>query len=66
VEVLIHGAGRPVRHSGKTDDTGAAQFDFELPRLRPEGGEMVIRAGGIGGVGELRFRLKPRAKPPAE
>lgn len=65
VEVTLTGAEKPLRHTGRSDSTGRAQFDFPMPRLGPGGGEMVIRAAGVGGVGELRFHLKPRAKAPA-
>lgn len=60
VEVLLEGAKPPFRMQAGTDPRGRVSLAFPMPRLGPNGGELVIRATGPAGRDELRFRLKPK------
>ncbi len=64
VDVSFEGAGPTVRLQAGTDPRGRVALTFPLPKLGPEGGQLVIRASGPAGQDELRYRLKPKTRQP--
>lgn len=64
VDVSFEGAEPTVRLQAGTDPRGRVALTFPLPKLSPEGGQLVIRASGPAGQDELRFRLKPKTQQP--
>jgi len=64
VDVSFEGAEPTVRLQAGTDPRGRVALTFPLPKLGPEGGQLVIRASGPAGQDELRFRLKPKTRQP--
>lgn len=65
VEVSLEGAPRPLKFQITTDARGLAELNFPMPRLGPNGAELVIRASGPSGLDESRYSLRPKARPPA-
>lgn len=65
VEVIFEGAQRPVQFMAMTDATGRAEMSFPIPRPGPGGAQLIIRAVSPAGEDEIRYSLRPKAKPPA-
>lgn len=63
IQVTVTGAKGPVDFAAKTDDEGHAELAFPLPRMGPGGTDLVIRAKSPAGEDEIRYSLKPRARP---
>lgn len=63
IQVSLSGAQGPVNFSGKTGRDGRAELAFPLPRLGPGGTDLVIRASCPAGEDEIRYSLRPRARP---
>jgi hypothetical protein len=63
IQVTVTGAQGPVEFAGKTDHAGHADLVFPLPRMGPGGTDLVIRAKGPAGEDEIRYSLKPKARP---
>jgi hypothetical protein len=62
VEVTLEGVEPATRMQAGTDPRGRVSLTFPMPKIGPEGGQLVIRASGAVGQDELRYRLKPRAR----
>ncbi len=65
VMAKIDGISGPVNFSALTDAQGRAEIAFPLPRMGPGGANLVIHATGMAGDDEIKYSLKPRAKPVA-
>jgi hypothetical protein len=65
VEVIFEGAQRPVQFMTMTDANGRAEMNFPIPRPGPGGAQLIIRAVSPAGEDEIRYALRPKAKPPA-
>ncbi|MCL4522721.1 MAG: hypothetical protein M1453_02310 [Acidobacteria bacterium] len=65
IQVTVTGAQGPVEFGGKTDHAGHADLVFPLPRMGPGGTDLVIRAKSAAGEDEIRYSLKPKARPTA-
>lgn len=63
IQVTVSGAQGPVEFSCKTDSAGRAELAFPLPRMGPGGTDLVIRAKSSEGEDEIRYSLKPKARP---
>ena len=63
IHVTVTGAKGPVEFSVKTDHAGHAELAFPLPRTGPGGTELVIRVKSSAGEDEIRYSLKPKARP---
>ncbi len=63
IQVIVTGAKGPVEFAVKTDGAGHAELVFPLPRMGPGGTELVIRAKTPTGEDEIRYSLKPKARP---
>lgn len=63
IQVTVAGAQGPVEFAAKTDSTGHAELCFPLPRMGPGGTDLVIRATSAAGDDEIRYSLKPKARP---
>ncbi|HEV8383838.1 MAG TPA: hypothetical protein VGQ11_03125 [Candidatus Acidoferrales bacterium] len=63
IQVAVAGAKGPVNFAAKTDSDGRADLTFPLPRMGPGGTELVIRAKSSAGEDEIRYSLKPKARP---
>ncbi len=63
IRVTVTGAKGPVEFAVKTDSAGCAELAFPLPRTGPGGTDLVIRAKSPAGEDEIRYALKPRARP---
>jgi hypothetical protein len=63
IQVTVTGAKGPVEFSCKTDSAGHADLVFPLPRMGPGGTDLVIRAKSSAGEDEIRYSLKPKARP---
>ena len=61
--VTVTGIKGPVDFAVTTDSEGHAELSFPLPRLGPGGTDLVIRAKSPSGEDEIRYSLKPRARP---
>ena len=61
VEVTLEGVEPAMRVQAGTDSRGRVSVTFPMPKVGPDGGQLVIRASGTVGQDELRYRLK--AKP---
>jgi len=66
VEAFIEGgAGAPETHFAHTDADGHTSVQFPFPALaEPDLAALVIRAQSAGGLGELRYQLKPKRTNP--
>lgn len=66
VEAFIEGgAGSPESHVAHTDSDGRTSVQFPFPALaEPDLAALVIRAQSSGGLGELRYQLKPKRATP--
>jgi len=64
VDVSFEGVDPPMRLQAGTDPRGRVALTFPLPKLGPDGGQLIIRAAGPAGQDELRYRLKPKARQP--
>jgi hypothetical protein len=62
VEVTLEGVEPSMCMQAGTDPRGRVWVTFPMPKIGPEGGQLVIRAFGAVGQDELRYRLKPRAR----
>ncbi len=60
IEVVLEGAEPPFRIQAGSDPQGRVSLVFPMPKLRPGGGELIIRASGVAGKDEVRYRLKPK------
>ncbi len=65
IHVTVTGAKGPVEFAGKTDGAGHAELSFPLPRMGPGGTDLLIRAKSSTGEDEIRYSLKPKARPTA-
>ncbi len=65
VEVSFEGTQRPVQFMTMTDANGRAEMNFTIPRPGPGGAQLIIRAVSPAGEDEIRYALRPKAKPPA-
>jgi hypothetical protein len=65
IQVTVTGAQGPVEFAGKSDSEGHAEIVFPLPRMGPGGTDLLIRAKSPAGEDEIRYSLKPKARPPA-
>jgi hypothetical protein len=63
IQVTVTGAQGAVEFSCKTDGAGNAELVFPLPRMGPGGTDLVIRAKSSTGEDEIRYSLKPKARP---
>ena len=63
IQVTVTGAKGPVEFAGKTDSAGHVVLSFPLPRMGPGGTDLVIRAKSSAGEDEIRYSLKPKARP---
>lgn len=63
VQVSLEGISGPVNFAGATDAQGRATLSFPMPRLGPGGTELVIRAASGGAEDEIRYSLRPKARP---
>ncbi len=63
IEVTLEGAQGPARFAAFTNSRGCAELSFPLPRLGPAGVALVIRASGSAGEDEIRYQLRPKARP---
>ena len=61
VEVVLDGAEPPFRIQAGADPLGRVSLVFPMPRIGPEGGELIIRASGAAGRDEVRYRLRAKA-----
>jgi hypothetical protein len=60
VEVVLEGAEPPFRIQAGSDPHGRVSLVFPMPKLGAAGGELVIRASGVAGRDEIRYRLKAK------
>jgi hypothetical protein len=60
VEVVLEGSEPPFRIQAGSDPHGRVSLVFPMPKLSAAGGELVIRASGVAGRDEVRYRLKAR------
>ncbi len=60
VEVVLEGSEPPFRIQAGSDPLGRVSLVFPMPKLGPAGGELVIRASGVAGRDEIRYRLKAK------
>lgn len=60
VEVVLEGAEPPFRIQAGSDPHGRVSLVFPMPKLGAAGGELIIRASGVVGRDEVRYRLKPK------
>jgi len=65
IHVTVTGAKGPVEFTTATDGAGHAELSFPLPRMGPGGTDLVIRANSSAGEDEIRYSLKPKARPTA-
>ncbi|MBI1738991.1 MAG: hypothetical protein HYR58_07065 [Acidobacteria bacterium] len=63
IQVTVTGAQGPVEFTGKTNNAGHADLVFPLPRMGPGGTDLLIRAKSSAGEDEIRYSLKPKARP---
>lgn len=63
IQVTVTGAKGPVSFTVKTDSAGRAELAFPLPRMGPGGTDLAIRAKSAAGEDEIRYSLKPKARP---
>ena len=63
IHVTVTGAKGPVEFTTITDSAGHAELAFPLPRMGPGGTDLVIRAKSSAGEDEIRYSLKPKARP---
>ena len=63
IHVTVTGAKGPVEFTTMTDSAGHAELSFPLPRMGPGGTDLVIRAKCPAGEDEIRYSLKPKARP---
>ncbi len=63
IQVTVTGAKGPVEFNTITDGAGHAEFSFPLSRMGPGGTDLVIRAKSSAGEDEIRYSLKPKARP---
>lgn len=63
IQITVTGMKGPVEFTVKTDSAGRAELAFPLPRMGPGGTDLVIRAKSPAGEDEIRYSLKPRARP---
>jgi hypothetical protein len=63
IQVTMTGAKGPVEFTIMTDSAGHAELSFPLPRMGPGGTDLVIRAKSATGEDEIRYSLKPKARP---
>jgi hypothetical protein len=63
IQVTVTGAQGPMEFASKTDGEGHAELAFPLPRMGPGGTDLVIRAKSPAGEDEIRYSLKPKARP---
>ncbi|HEV3220402.1 MAG TPA: hypothetical protein VGZ48_11570 [Candidatus Acidoferrales bacterium] len=60
IEVVLEGAEPPFRLQAGSDPQGRVSLVFPMPKLGAAGAELVIRASGVAGRDEVRYRLKPK------
>jgi hypothetical protein len=60
IEVVLEGAEPPFRIQAGSDPHGRVSLVFPMPKLGAAGGELVIRASGVAGTDEVRYRLKAK------
>lgn len=61
VTVMVRGAeGGPFTTSGKTDSAGLVAMEFPMPRLGPDGGELVIQATAGIATDEIKFAMRKK------
>lgn len=63
VQVSLEGWSGPVCFARATDAQGRATLSFPMPRLGPGGTELVIRAASANAEDEIRYSLRPKARP---
>lgn len=63
VQVSLEGISGPVNFAGTTDAQGRATLTFPMPRLGPGGTEVIIRGTAGGAEDEIRYSLRPKARP---
>jgi hypothetical protein len=63
IHVTVTGAKGPVEFTTMTDSAGHAELSFPLPRMGPGGTDLVIRAKSSAEEDEIRYSLKPKARP---
>ncbi len=63
VEVLFEGCDPQISMRAGTDPRGRVALTFPLPKLGPDGGQLVI-GRRPGWQDELRYRLKPKLRQP--
>ncbi|MBI3405003.1 MAG: hypothetical protein HY046_06055 [Acidobacteria bacterium] len=63
VMAKMEGISGQVNFSALTDHEGHAEIVFPLPRMGPGGSELIIHATGMAGDDEIKYSLKPKAKP---
>lgn len=63
VAVSLEGISGPVNFETATDAQGRATLTFPMPRLGPGGTELVIRASAGNAADEIRYSLRPKARP---
>lgn len=63
VVVSLEGISGPVNFETATDAEGRAALTFPMPRLGPGGTELVIRAASGNATDEIRYLLRPKARP---
>jgi hypothetical protein len=58
IEIILEGASQAMRIQAGTDSRGRVSLTFPMPKIGAGGCELVIRASGVLGRDELRYRLK--------
>ena len=61
VTVMVRGtAGEPFTATGKTGADGLLSLEFPMPRLGPDGGELVIQATADVSTDEIKFAMRKK------
>lgn len=61
VKVIVRGgAAEPFVTAGKTDKHGLFNVQFPMPRLGPDGGELVIQASTGSASDEIKFNMRKK------
>lgn len=61
ITVTVRGGGEPFVTRGKTNREGLFDVQFPMPRLGPEGGELVIQAASGSASDEIKFAMRKKA-----
>ncbi len=62
VEAALEGAQEPSRFEVRANERGYATLNFPLPKIGHGDATLVIRASGLLGRDEIRYRLKPKGR----